>query len=322
MMKFFKILIFFYFFSAKLYSEECIKINFEPTDKKTIIVVLGMHRSGTSLISNYLKNKGINFGCNLLPAARDNPSGFFEDIDIAQFNESVLYVLNLPYNSIRNFPFFHNETVIQYGSELLKEKLINTNLFSFKDPRTARLINLWERIFNKLDCNFKFVFIFRNPISVAKSLYARNSIPFIKSYYMYLQHYIQALHYTKDKEKYFEDYEKLLKNNNIEHEKVVDNNLCHYQQNYFDLMQSDIPIDLKRLYFLISSNDKLTNKYLNCFIDEQKNNLNKFGFLYNLINKKFFNKEDYYFNFITSFYLYISYKELQLIKIKSFLNIN
>ena len=44
-----------------------------------VVVVLGMHRSGTSALTKALELFGIDLGTDLLPPQDDNPKGFFED---------------------------------------------------------------------------------------------------------------------------------------------------------------------------------------------------------------------------------------------------
>ena len=52
------------------------------------ILVLGMHRSGTSAIARLLKIFGVSFGDNLMPgSAEDNEKGFWEDRDVFRLNE-------------------------------------------------------------------------------------------------------------------------------------------------------------------------------------------------------------------------------------------
>ena len=55
-----------------------------------LVVVLGMHRSGTSAITRGLEVLGVNLGDNLYPAAIDNPKGFWEDNDFLGINEELL----------------------------------------------------------------------------------------------------------------------------------------------------------------------------------------------------------------------------------------
>lgn len=57
----------------------------------TVIVVLGMHRSGTSVITRGLQTMGVGLGHNLMPAiANNNDKGFFEDLEINALNMAML----------------------------------------------------------------------------------------------------------------------------------------------------------------------------------------------------------------------------------------
>ena len=63
----------------------------QETSQKTIIVVLGMHRSGTSLITRSLQVLGVDLGEHLIPAiSGDNDKGFWEDVDINDFDNALL----------------------------------------------------------------------------------------------------------------------------------------------------------------------------------------------------------------------------------------
>ena len=65
--------------------------DYEKINQKTLIVILGMHRSGTSLITRSIEALNVLFTNNLMPPAiDDNPKGFFEDVDITEFNDGLL----------------------------------------------------------------------------------------------------------------------------------------------------------------------------------------------------------------------------------------
>ncbi|HVX29275.1 MAG TPA: hypothetical protein VHA53_02260, partial [Nitrolancea sp.] len=48
-------------------------------DESKVLVVAGMHRSGTSLTANWLAQCGLDVGQDLLAGLPDNPTGHFED---------------------------------------------------------------------------------------------------------------------------------------------------------------------------------------------------------------------------------------------------
>jgi hypothetical protein len=69
---------------------------------RRIVVVLGMHRSGTSAIARGVKALGVDLGTRLMaPAAGNNDRGFWEDVDISRLNGRVLAALGCDWDSIR-----------------------------------------------------------------------------------------------------------------------------------------------------------------------------------------------------------------------------
>jgi hypothetical protein len=60
--------------------------------KKTkMVVVLGMHRSGTSAITRGLLVMGVRLGDRLLPAVKgENDKGHWEDVDLNALNIEML----------------------------------------------------------------------------------------------------------------------------------------------------------------------------------------------------------------------------------------
>jgi hypothetical protein len=58
--------------------------------EKTLILVIGCHRSGTSAIAGCLSAMGVNFGDHLIGPAFDNPMGFFEDRRVVALHDHLL----------------------------------------------------------------------------------------------------------------------------------------------------------------------------------------------------------------------------------------
>ena len=56
----------------------------------TAIVVIGFHRSGTSLVASMLEAMGVNMGDRLMEASVHNPHGHFEDLDVYNLNRLIL----------------------------------------------------------------------------------------------------------------------------------------------------------------------------------------------------------------------------------------
>ena len=66
------------------------------TKPQRLIVVLGMHRSGTSAMTRGLQVMGVDLGDRMMPpVAGNNAKGFWEDIDLNALNIEMLQAFTL-----------------------------------------------------------------------------------------------------------------------------------------------------------------------------------------------------------------------------------
>ena len=166
--------------------------------KPHLIVVLGMHRSGTSLVTKSLEILGVDLGASLLPPAADNPKGFFEDSDINRLNIDMLNAIGLDWDSTRFVTKTDVEALFDQGffdraAALLHGKLSQGSIFGFKDPRASKLLPFWQKVVLTEKIQTKYIVVIRNPISVAKSLEARNGFDKRKSFLLWYSHQLQIL---------------------------------------------------------------------------------------------------------------------------------
>lgn len=183
--------------------------------QKRVIVVLGMHRSGTSAITRALVAIGAQVGNSLLPEGADNPKGFWEDKDFVALNERLLTLLDASYDSMKLLPHGYEQrselAAIKLEAVLiLRQKLAQNDIFAIKDPRSCRLLAFWQQVFDHLDLRVDYVIAVRNPLSVARSLGSRNQFPQRKSLWLWLQHYVMAVCGTYGKPRVFVEYDQLL----------------------------------------------------------------------------------------------------------------
>ena len=182
---------------------------------KAVIVVVGMHRSGTSALARGLKELGVELGDALIPAQFDNPKGFYEDRDIVDFNDRLLAALGSRYDSLAPIPdaAFLLPAIDSFRTEavtLLGQKMASVSVFGIKDPRTCLLLTFWIPVFQSLDLRVGYVIAVRNPLSVARSLEVRNQFLFEKSILLWLRHTILAVEGTHGKARLLVDYDGLM----------------------------------------------------------------------------------------------------------------
>lgn len=133
------------------------------------LVLLGMHRSGTSLTAQWLNSCGLNFGDELLGAAPSNKFGHFEDADFLNLHRDILKFNGYRYNSDikgeMSMTTYYQERARHIVS--LKNKL--RSQWGFKDPRACLFTTLWDSTID----NAKYLIVYRNPYQVVDSLLRR-----------------------------------------------------------------------------------------------------------------------------------------------------
>ena len=185
---------------------------------REVVVVLGMHRSGTSAVTRGLKTLGIELGGNLHEANFDNQKGFWEDRDCVHINESILDLLGFSYNTpglTKSILLKHKNTasyksLVERAVGIMNGKFSNTDLFAFKDPRTSRLLPFWKQVFKKVGCNANYIIVARNPISIAQSLLQRDGSSVGLSYYLWTEHIYRAIEGVLESKNVVVDYDSML----------------------------------------------------------------------------------------------------------------
>ena len=138
--------------------------------QKTFIV-LGMHRSATSLVGMGLAKSNVHIGETLLAPTEHNPYGHWEDVDFVRANNEILRAAG---GSWDNPP--PEEAIIAVGkrnahqiAKFIMKKSHGKELWGWKDPRTTLTIRCYLPYLE----NPHFIACFREPMEVAKSLQRR-----------------------------------------------------------------------------------------------------------------------------------------------------
>ena len=186
------------------------------SESKQLIVVLGMHRSGTSAITRGLKVLGVELGDKLIAAVEgDNSKGYWEDSDLNTLNIEMLYSIGSDWHNLTPIDHFDVETLREKGyflkaAKLLHDKLKNNDLFGFKDPRVAKLLPFWTSVFSYSKIDVSYVLAIRHPISVIRSLEMRGEPNKEKSYLLWLGHVINSLSHTESARRVIVDYDHVM----------------------------------------------------------------------------------------------------------------
>jgi len=133
-----------------------------------VIIIIGMHRSGTSLTASLLQKSGLDIGQNLLAPDKANTNGHFENIDFFYFHVNTLQKLAYHANGWDFIDIEKMNARITGNAQSIINKN-QSSLWGWKDPRTTLFINFWAKLLPEAN----FLFIYRHPAEVVDSLFRR-----------------------------------------------------------------------------------------------------------------------------------------------------
>jgi hypothetical protein len=183
--------------------------------KKTAIIVLGMHRSGTSLLSGCLHLLGVNLGKTLVPPDKSDEAGYFENQGIVLIHDILFRDLGCRWDMIGNLPdgWLDGKAALQAEKKLMsliERELLGDRPWAVKDPRICRLMPLWKRILDRMKILPSFVVLVRHPFEVAKSLEKRDQSDLMKGHLLWMVHYRDALNVCLEYSPVMVTYDQLL----------------------------------------------------------------------------------------------------------------
>ncbi len=213
------------------------------SENNKILVILGMHRSGTSLTANWINACGLNLGDELYKASEHNPKGYFEDIDFLQLHQSLLVKHSNDDSGHENIGYFNldNKDFNQL-KELVAEKSQKYEQWGWKEPRTCLFIEAYKELLP----NATFLVVYRDCKEVVSSLLKRQrpvlkprrkSLAYLK--YLFDPNFMKRaaiskygniwMHYNKnileslkyDKNTIFTNYKDLVSNDKIIYDQLI-----------------------------------------------------------------------------------------------------
>jgi hypothetical protein len=146
--------------------------------KNKILVVTGMHRSGTSVITQWLNKCGLHVGDNLMGAGTGNDDGHYEDLDFLHAHQAILKGRRLadkgytqPIKRLREEEEDRLKDIVSYKNNFNRE-------WGWKDPRTCLFLDTYRQL---IPGAFYFV-VLRDYQSVVSSLIIRMYKHAVKKY--------------------------------------------------------------------------------------------------------------------------------------------
>ena len=182
--------------------------------KPQVVCVLGMHRSGTSLIARVVNLLGFFLGPeeHLMKLGPDNPAGYWEHQLLTDLNDEILARLGGSWHEPPSFPPNWKDSSeladLRQKAQALIQEEFGARPWGWKDPRTCLTLPFWQRLLPKMG----YVICLRNPVDVAHSLERRNGFSYQKSADLWLTYIKSALGHTTGQSRLLLFYEDFMAN--------------------------------------------------------------------------------------------------------------
>jgi len=164
---------------------------------RQVLVVLGMHRSGTSAVTGALCELGFPVGGPALPAAADNPLGYFENADAVDINEALLLDLGRGWDDLRGLPDGWQasdaaEDARQRIGVWLDRVDAPAGRLILKDPRLCLVFPVWREVLESRGIDLRVVLAHRALPEIVASLVKRDGLAERNALLLTLAHLLAA----------------------------------------------------------------------------------------------------------------------------------
>ena len=162
------------------------------------LLVLGMHRSGTSAMTGMLMRLGGAEPADMIPANAFNERGYFEPRRIVNLNDRILAAVGQRWDSLHANPVADMTPEQREGAiDMIASEVAGvfkpTGTLVIKDPRINRLLDLWIPALKAVTGHTpRALLMLRHPVAVANSLFERNGMPRDKAMLLFLRNLLDA----------------------------------------------------------------------------------------------------------------------------------
>ena len=184
--------------------------------RSQVVLIAGMHRSGTSALTKTLSLLGGDLPVALLPPMEGiNSKGFWESVELVDLHEALLKSAGSNWMdwSLFNPEWYQSGVAKSFQHQLLvylEKDFKNSPLFVIKDPRICKFLPFWFDTLDAFKADPIVIIPVRHPLEVAYSLLKRDGMPVQKALLLWLRYVLDAVHYSSDKVRAFVCYDDLL----------------------------------------------------------------------------------------------------------------
>jgi len=185
------------------------------TPNRVCILVLGMHRSGTSAVTKSIGALGPTLPKHLFAPDENNPTGYWEPALLNDLNERLLIENGSRWDDWRAFDagqlppermdYFRTQVCSRIHTEYG-----DAPSFVLKEPRISRFVPMYRDLLQEMGIEVRYALAHRNPYAVIGSLEKRDGLDRRMAALLWLRHELDAERSTRGGKRFFLSYEALL----------------------------------------------------------------------------------------------------------------
>ncbi|MEM7491953.1 MAG: glycosyltransferase [Pseudomonadota bacterium] len=186
----------------------------------TSIVILGMHRSGTSMLTRLLSLLGAGLPRTIMGASEGNDRGHWEPTRLMEYNDKLFQQLGTSWHSWEPIDWTRLSArerlqIADDWQALIKEEFASSKSIVIKEPRLSKMSEAFLTGLEQQDTKTSVILALRNPLDVIQSLITRSTWPNdhdrLDAALLWLSYNLEAERAARQRSHVVISYENLLK---------------------------------------------------------------------------------------------------------------
>jgi len=184
---------------------------------RTAILVLGMHRSGTSALTWLLGQLGAALPKDAIAASGDNARGYWESQALVKADDQLLRVARSSWFDPRPLDLSRlSPDGLRSRKNRIREAIEgawgDARLLAIKDPRQCRCVPVIADVLRDMGLEPRALLMLRSPAEIARSVASRDGTTPAYAHLLWLRHMIDAERATRSMTRAVVDYDGMLAN--------------------------------------------------------------------------------------------------------------
>jgi hypothetical protein len=182
---------------------------------RVAILVLGMHRSGTSALTWLLGRLGAALPRDAIEASGDNARGYWESQALVRADDQLLRVVRSSWFDPRPLDFSRlSADGLRSRKNRIREAIEaewgDAPVLAIKDPRQCRCVSVIADVLGEMAIEPRALLMLRSPAEIARSLANRDGTTPAYAHLLWLRHMIDAERATRGMMRAVVDYDGML----------------------------------------------------------------------------------------------------------------